>query len=99
MQPAPQIVAGSDYAFGHQPRALASDDQAVVAVYLPMGGKVELGLTGKDYQAQWFDPRTGEISDAVSVTAGEHSHLSFEAPAGGGERPWDWVLVLKKTIP
>ena len=96
MQPAPQIVVNGNNAFGHEPRALATDDQSIVAVYLPTGGNVELTLADKAYQAQWFDPRTGEMTDAATITTEKNGHALFGAPAGGGERPWDWVLVLKR---
>ena len=95
VQPAPEIILPGEYATGHRPLALATDGADVVSMYLPVGGKVDLSLPeGKDYDAQWYDPRTGELQPAAPLT--EHATLSFSAPAGGdeNEHPWDWVLVL-----
>jgi len=95
MQPAPEIVLPGKYELGHRPLALATASADVVAVYLPVGGKVDLALPeGKDYGAQWYDPRTGELHPAAPLT--EDTPLSFSAPAGKDEdqHPWDWVLVL-----
>jgi hypothetical protein len=78
----------------HCPLALATDGADMVAVYLPAGGRVDLSLPeGKDYGAQWYDPRTGELHPAAPSI---QVPLSFAAPAGRdeNERPWDWVLIL-----
>jgi hypothetical protein len=95
MQPAPEIVLPGEYAPGHRPLALATDSADVVAVYLPVGGRVDLSLPeGKAHDAQWYDPRTGELHPATPSTEGPP--LSFSAPVGKGknQHPWDWVLIL-----
>jgi hypothetical protein len=91
---APQVIDEAAYAFGHRPRALASDTHDIVAVYLPTGGQVTLHLKGKSYKAQWFDPRSGTLTQATPQDSAAAMPLSFAAPEGGGEKPWDWVLVL-----
>jgi hypothetical protein len=91
VRPAPELVAG-DYAWGRRPSALASEERDLVAVYLPTGGTVTLDLPeGRQRSAQWFDTRTGEMSGAEPAGGA----LTFAAPEGGGERPWDWALVLR----
>lgn len=75
--------------------ALATGGADVVAVYLPVGGRVDLSLLeGVAHDAQWYDPRTSELHSAASLT--EDTPLRFSAPAGNDEnqRPWDWALVL-----
>jgi hypothetical protein len=79
----------------HRPLALATDGADVAAVYLPVGGRVDLSLPeGRAHDAQWYDPRTGELQPAAPLT--QDMTLSFSAPAGKDENqhPWVWVLVL-----
>jgi hypothetical protein len=78
----------------HRPLAPATDGADIVAVYLPVGGMVDLSLPeGVAHHAQWYDPRTGELHPAAPSI---QVPLSFAAPAGKdeNEHPWDWVLVL-----
>ena len=93
MQPAPELVgAGADAESGCRPLALASTDRDVIAVYLPVGGRVSLNLPGAagPYFSQWFDPCTGEL---VSAGVEGMSFLAPEATQNG--HPQDWVLVLR----
>ncbi|KPK65553.1 MAG: hypothetical protein AMK73_02695 [Planctomycetes bacterium SM23_32] len=95
VRPAPGLVRG-EYEWGRRPSALASEGRDLVAVYLPTGGRVELDLPAEaGYAAQWFDTRTGGMSNAEP--AGGKGALAFVGPEGGGDRPWDWVLVLRAT--
>jgi hypothetical protein len=85
---------------GHKPLALASADRDLVVVYMPAGGDLVLDLPGdQQYRAQWYDPRTGELSEttALSVADASGDKLGFEAPGGtdGHGHPWDWVLLLQ----
>lgn len=92
VRPAPELVAG-DYEWGRRPSALADPSRDLVAVYLPTGGRVRLRLPGPQrYRAEWFDTRTGKMRRA-QTTVGKGPNYS--APVGGGERPWDWILVLR----
>jgi hypothetical protein len=94
VRPASEVIVRRDCEFGHSPSALASKERDLVAVYLPTGGRVDLNLpAGRRRSAQWFDPRTGRLSPASA--GGRGKVRSFEAPAGGGDHPWDWVLVLR----
>jgi hypothetical protein len=95
MRPAPEVVVPGEHAPGHRPLALATTGRDVVAVYLPAGGTVDLSLPqGREYDARWYDPRSGELRPATSLTEG--TAPGFAAPAGESENghPWDWVLVL-----
>jgi hypothetical protein len=93
VQPAPDLLADGEYAFGHRPRVLASDAHDIIAVYLPTGGQVHLNLKQPLYQTQWYDPRTGALTAPASVRDADGFH--FQSPPGGGDHPWDWVLVLR----
>ena len=76
---------------------MATDERDVVAVYFPALGTVDLELPeGNEYDAQWYDPRTGELTPALEDR--ESGALHFVAPLGFDENghPWDWVLVLQK---
>jgi hypothetical protein len=95
LHPAPGILVLDDYAPGHQPLALATDTQEIVAVYMPTGGSTTLKLTADAQRnAQWYDPRTGE--EFPAQTTDSENILSFTAPEGqtSDGHPYDWVLVL-----
>jgi hypothetical protein len=107
MQPAPETIVASESETGHRPLALATPEYDVVAVYLPTGGEVTLSLPeARPYDAQRFDPRTGELHLVQRVAqqlrpatlSGKGEQLSFAAPAGHDKNghPWDWVLVLSR---
>jgi hypothetical protein len=95
MSPAPQIVRPGEYGRGFRPLALATEERDVIAVYMPTGGTATLRLPrGGRYHAQWFDPRTGELSSAA---LSKRKGYRVQAP-GGADRhghPWDWVLLLR----
>lgn len=95
MQPAPEIIPAGEYAYGHRPLALATARRDVVAVYLPVGGTAGLCLPeGRSYNAQWYNPRRGELRPATA-SAG-NAAVAFAIPAGKDkdEHPWDWVMAL-----
>ncbi|MGC9348167.1 MAG: DUF5060 domain-containing protein [Anaerolineae bacterium] len=82
---------------GTKPLVLATPERTIVAVYLPVGGTVELDLpTDLDYRARWYDPRTGNLTEVPTATE-VCSH--FEAPEGCSEggHPWDWILLLESV--
>jgi hypothetical protein len=90
LRPAPDLLRQGDVPHGHRPSALASPARELVAVYLPVGGKVELDLPAGARNARWFDPRSGELREAATSGSGV-----FEAPGGGSpERPHDWALLF-----
>ena len=90
LRPAPGLIEGEGWEPGQRPLALANGDRSRVAVYLPTGGEVELTLPDDSASAwSWFDPRSGEQTAASAAEVG----MRFVAPEGGGDRPWDWVLV------
>ena len=93
--PAPGLVAGGADEAGHRPLALATPDQATIAVYLPVGGEVTLPHRDEARAEHWFDPRAG----AWRAASGERDggRRRFTAPAGGGDRPDDWVLVSERA--
>ena len=95
MQPAPDVLVPNEYAWGCQPLVLATEQRDVVAVYMPALGIVYLDLPGdKLYEAQWYDPRTGERMPAEADV--EDGERRFVAPAAFDQsgHPQDWVLVL-----
>jgi hypothetical protein len=96
LHPAPEVLAVGEYEPGCLPLALATTARDLVAVYFFALGTAGLDLPREPYDAQWYDPRTGELSP----TAGdmEAGLLQFVAPIGfdEGNHPWDWVLLLRK---
>jgi hypothetical protein len=93
LQPAPDLIRGEGWEAGRRPLALAMPDRSRVVVYLPAGGEVALAVgDGMPERAQWFDPRTGEMTAASGTV--EDGSTRFVSPEGGGERPWDWILVV-----
>jgi hypothetical protein len=63
-------------------------DGSFIMVYTPNGGmSVNLsGLSGNALKAWWFDPRTGQATDAGAPQKGT---VQFNPPGGG-----DWILVV-----
>jgi hypothetical protein len=49
---------------------------------------------GTDHDAQWSDPRAGELHPTAPLA--EDTPLRFSAPVGKdkNQNPWDWVLIL-----
>lgn len=97
LRPAPELLAPGAWELGCRPLVLASEGRDVIAVYLPALGEVGLHLpAGWEIEAQWYDPRTGELFAAVEEIEGER--VGFVAPPGYDEqgRPWDWVLLVRQ---
>ena len=97
--PAPELVLG-EYAHGHTPLALASENRDWVCVYVPAGGVIRLDLPAGEFAAQWYDPRTGEISDAIQSQGldSENGNMVFQS-LGGESVPgksFDWVWIGSK---
>ena len=58
-------------------------------VYLPTGGRATIKLSEGKYRARWFNPRTGDFTEAGAATA-----PSWTSPDTlDGE---DWVLLLER---
>ena len=91
LRSAPQLIVSGEDGLGHRPSVLAAEGAERVAVYLPVGGEVTLRLPEAEREERWFDPRTGELQPAEARVEGDRR--TYAAPAGGGERPWDWVLI------
>ena len=60
------------------------------AVYLPNAGKVTIRLLAGRYDAQWFDPLTGE-----TIPIGLAEGPAWTSPPPPGRN--DWALLLRKT--
>lgn len=93
LRPAWEIVRDAGrYEPGHRPLALASPSRDRAAVYLPAGGAVSLDLPRPvdAYASRWYDPCTGELSDAQADGATFHSPDRLRSG-----HPQDWVLVLR----
>jgi hypothetical protein len=83
MQPCEGVVSGrGSYCLGKSGYAFA--------IYLPTGGSIQVDLpgTGTNYNAYWFDPRTGAKKNINQVMGGSE-HL-FNAPDSQ-----DWTLILQ----
>jgi len=92
LRPAPELLLPESWNPGTRPLALADAGKDLCVVYLPVGGAVHLALpAGKEFQAQWFDPRTGALVAAVAAGNG-----GYTAPAGrtAEGHAWDAVLIL-----
>lgn len=71
-----QATRGKDYAF----------------VYSSQGKAIDLklsALSGKEFQATWYDPRTGLCQDAGKFTG--HTKQFIPPSTGYGQ---DWVLIV-----
>jgi hypothetical protein len=97
LRPARDVVVARDWPFGHRPLALANSGKDSIVVYLPAGGRLDLAMAADaSHAAQWFDPRTGDLSSATPV--GGQGALSFDPPAGvdANGHPLDWALLLRR---
>jgi hypothetical protein len=88
------LIAPGEYAPGEKPLALASSEENVVVVYLPVGGEVFLRLSSslEDYEMAWFNPCSGELIEATGE-GGSDSLIAPRATQNG--HPQDWVLLLR----
>jgi hypothetical protein len=59
------------------------------AVYLPKAGKATLRLVPGRYNAEWFNPMTGEV-----ISIGLAEGPAWTSPAAPGRN--DWALLLRK---
>jgi len=84
-------ATGSDEGRGRLPLALATPSRDIVVVYLPTGGELALAGFEGNMRGQWFDPRTGDLAGATS----DNGTWSPPEPPSG-DRPHDWVLVLRR---
>jgi hypothetical protein len=95
LRPVPELVDDGPTEYGRRPLVLADAGRDTVAVYLPAGGRVRLVFDdGSAVDASWFDPRTGEVSAAEVAADGRY--VEAKSPGGGGDRPFDWALVLRR---
>jgi hypothetical protein len=95
LQAAPTLVLEGSYTFGYKPLAMKTADDATVLYYLPVHQDIVPPQHLDHYAAEWFDPRTGELCRAKPSHQDERVH--YTAPAGGGDRPWDWLLILRRN--
>lgn len=85
-------VNDSDYV-----TAARTPDGRLAMAYLPTGHPISVDMammTGRDVQAQWYDPTTGTyatIAGSPFKAAGTHQ---FKVPGKNGGGDEDWVLVL-----
>jgi hypothetical protein len=93
LRPVAGLAHSGDTRGGYAPLALATPERDAVVVYLPAGGDVIVDVDLDGYVGQWFDPRTGAVSQAT-VPASGGGFSPPEPPAG--DRPDDWVLVLRR---
>lgn len=92
LRPDAEIVEKRDAAPGCAPLALATPERDLVAVYLPVGGRVKVRLHSD--LCRWYDPRRGEFLPADGEP--REGGRAFQAPIGRDARdhPWDWVLLI-----
>ena len=67
----------------------------MVAVYLPVGGTVELALD-HPRRVQWFDPRLGTVLTAAPMFGRNDLRVTAPDGADGSGHPWDWVLIVSE---
>lgn len=97
LRPDQSFISGDPQKGAAHIRAAVASDGSYGYVYIPYGHDVQLDLaklSGDDVRARWFDPRTGEYSDA-----GRHpttGTATFDPP-GEAERGNDWVLVVERS--
>lgn len=66
-----------------------ADPGKVYAIYMPHGGKTTVHLVAGDYDASWFNPRTGERTGLPAARG-----PVWTSPVAGDEG--DWAILLTK---
>ena len=94
LQPSSDLIIEKEkYKPGQRPLCLCSDDRKYIAVYLPVGGEVSLGIKDiKKYNARWFNPRKGDFTPARSEIVKER--VTF-VKKDNKDKPLDWILLLE----
>ncbi len=91
--PDQSMVIGDNKIDGYYVAATRSDKGAWAFVYTPFGKVLNINtgnLNGPSLNVSWFNPRTGEQTDAVKME--KRTEMSFAPPSRGENM--DWVLVL-----
>jgi hypothetical protein len=91
--PAQQLILGENPRDSTHVRAAFADDRSFALVYLSVGQKVNVDVSGFDkrVKARWFNPRRGEFSRIGTFRNKEK--ISFIAPSSGTGN--DWLLILE----
>jgi hypothetical protein len=84
LRPAPELVSQLDAKDPSKFIACAATpDRSQVVVYMPVGGKVSVGVAqDKPRPVEWINPRTGEVTKGRNI--------DLKAPDES-----DWILVVK----
>ena len=78
------------YGHGEKPLGMASIDEDAFLIYSPVGKSFTVRIPKPEsYKSFWFNPRTGEIGEAVGVLS--QGSIRFDT----ADRE-DWVLIMKK---
>ena len=98
MRPDSSLIHQSDQTPGHTPRALATQERDIIAVYFPVGGQAVLNLPpGSTYQAQWFDPRTAQTQLSQTQLTGGLAAVTAPSGQDAHGHPLDYVSVMRRT--
>jgi hypothetical protein len=79
-------------------RCLRDAERTYLMVYTPNGADVKMRmdhLAGSNYQAWWYNPRTGDVTD-LGTSANTGAVVTFNPPGERGINytDTDWVLLL-----
>lgn len=90
--PAQQLILGENPRDSTHIRAAFADDRSFALVYLSVGQKVNVDVSGFDkrIKARWYNPRVGDFSRIGTFRNKEK--ISFIAPSSGSGN--DWLLIL-----
>ena len=87
MQPADEITAAED-------DYVLMKDGAYYVIYQKNGSATRVDLAEGNYQARWYNPRTGEYEgDSMEISGGQQ----VEIPGAPSDQDQDWVVLLKST--
>ena len=95
MQPDDDRLSGESNAFGGGEVFSLSGVQELHAVYLPdasPSGELSVDVSGASYSQRWFNPRSCEFSNELTVQSDGSIELGT-APANGNQ---DWVVLIER---
>lgn len=94
LTPAPERLMSSSGTEdeGTRPLCLSNEEGTVIAVYFPTRGTCVLDMTPcSGGSIRWFNPRSGEMMNNMSIASGDFASPASADGSPGGD---DWVLLV-----
>jgi len=91
LKPCQKIIANANSNDDYHIRTAKAADDSYILTYLSVGQSVTLKLRKHIYQAQWYNPRTGNSSPLLGTYTGKQTFTPLTSGINN-----DWLLILVK---